>query len=188
MSLDKVKKEILQKAEKEADSIISRGKKEAEEMMKKADEEAEEYRKNSEEENRKVIERMEKKTLASADFDIKKMKLDKKKEMIDMAFENARKRLQDMSDKDKEARMKKLLEKAKKEIDVGTVYSSPEDRKIVQKIVQKMPGVKCSTADISGGIIAESKGGEFSVDMSYDELLEEVKKKYLQEIAAKLFG
>ena len=78
MGLEQVKKEILEKADEEAKEIVEKGKKEADSIMEKTRAEIESYRKTVEEEGKKLIEGMERKAIASAEFDVKKMKLNKK--------------------------------------------------------------------------------------------------------------
>ena len=184
MGLEEVKKEILEKAKSEADRIINEGKKEAEKIMDETSRKIKEYRENVNNDTKKLLDIMERKEIAGAEFDVKKMKLDKKKEMIDRAFSNVVGRLRRIPEKKRETLIRKLIEKAKKEIDVKYVYASKDDRKIIEKI----PSVKYREADISGGIIAENEDGSISIDYSYEEILDGIKKENLQEIASKLFG
>lgn len=184
MGLEQVKKEILEKASAEAKQIVGKGKKEAEEIMERTNEEINSYRKSAEGDSRKLIDSMERKVIAAAEFEVKKMKLDRKKEMIDRVFSNARKKLSSLGEKSREANIRKLLAKAKKEIEVKYVHANKADSKIVQKLHE----VEYRETDITGGIVAESHDLNFCVDLSYDGLLEDIKKKHLQEIAKKLFG
>ena len=184
MGLEQVKKEILEKANQEAKEIAEKGKKEADSIMEKTKAEIESYRKMVDEDGKKLIEGMERKAIASAEFDVKKMKLDRKKEMIDLVFGNVSERLQSLSEQKREADIKKLLAKARKEIEVKYVHANPKD----EKIINRMHDVKYMETDIIGGIVAESHDLSFSIDLSYDEMLEDVRKKYLQEIAKTLFG
>lgn len=184
MGLEQVKKEILDKASEEAKAVIEKGRKEAESIMRKTDGEITIYRKKVEEEGVKLMESMERKIIAAAEFDVKKMKLDRKKEMMDLVMEGVKKRLEGLPENSREANIKRLLAKARKDIEVKFVHANPKDRKIVQKI----SGVEYKETDIIGGIVAESRDMNFSVDLSYDGMLEDIKKKHLQEIAKSLFG
>ncbi|PIN86731.1 hypothetical protein COV19_03275 [Candidatus Woesearchaeota archaeon CG10_big_fil_rev_8_21_14_0_10_44_13] len=183
MGLEQVKKEILDKADEEAGKIVEKAKNEAEGILKKTKEEIEAYRKGADEDTKKLIEAMERKVMAAAEFDVKKMKLDRKKEIIDSVFEQVEKELRELPDRKREENIKKLLAKAKKDIEVKYVHANENDRKIVQKI----SGVQYKETDIIGGIVAESPDLNFVVDISYDELLQNVRKTYLQEIAKMLF-
>lgn len=183
MGLEQVKKEILDKADEEAERIVEKARKEAEEIMRNAREETEAYRKQAEEDTKKLIEAMERKVVAAAEFEVKKMKLDRKKGIIDQVFADVEKELKGLSEKKREESIKKLLAKAKKDIDVRYVHANGNDKAIVQRI----PGVIYRDTDIIGGIVAESPDQSFVVDLSYDEILQNVRKAYLQEIAKMLF-
>lgn len=184
MGLEELKKEILDKAEEEARKITGSGKREAEEIMTKAMQEIEQSRKASEEDAARISEKIEKKALASAEFDSKKMKLDRKKEIIDKLFSEVKADLSRMDERKRESSIKKLLDRANKEIQVKYVHANANDK----KIIERMKGVSYVKADITGGIVAESQDLDFSIDLSYDEILEGIRKKHLQEIAEKLFG
>ncbi|MBD3314123.1 hypothetical protein GF345_06790 [Candidatus Woesearchaeota archaeon] len=186
MGLEEVKKEIIENAEKKAEGIVKEGKDEADRIIKETDAQLEDYRKRSEDDAHKIISAMERKERSSAEFDVKKMKLDKKKEIIDRAFSEVKKKLQSMPDKKRESYLKNLLDDAKKEIDVAKVYVNSQDRKIAERITGK--GISVDGSEISGGLVAENSDSTISVDYSYDELLDTVEKENLQEIASKLFG
>lgn len=184
MGLEQVKNEILGNANEEAKRIAEAGKREAEEIMRKADGEIEKSRKSAEDDTRKLIEAMERKAISSAEFDVKKMKLDRKKDIIDRVFGNVKKDLGSLGEKDREAGIRSLLAKAKKEIEVKYVHASPKDKSLIGKI----PNVVYKETDIMGGIVAETQDLSLCVDFSYDAMLDEVRKKHLQEIAKILFG
>lgn len=184
MGLEQVKNEILENANEEAKRIAEAGKREAEAIMRKADEEIGRIRKSAEDDTRKLIEAMERKAISSAEFDVKKMKLDRKKDIIDRVFESVKKDLGSLGEKEREAGIKSLLTKAKKEIEVKYVHASPKDK----GIVSRMPGIVYKETDITGGIVAETQDLSLCVDFSYDAMLDEVRKKHLQEIAKRLFG
>jgi len=74
--------------------------------------------------------------------------------------------------------------RAQKEIPVKNVFANAIDKAAVQSI----KGIMFHQSDISGGIIAENDDGTVRIDYSIDELLACVRKQYLQETAAILFG
>lgn len=184
MGLEEVKKEILEKAGLEAKRIISEARGEAEAITKDTEKQVSDYKERSDKEALKLIETIERKEKAGAEFDAKKLKLDRKKELVDAAFNNVKKTLAKMPEKKREEYIKKLIDKAKKEIDVAYVYANSNDRKIVERI----PGIKYKEAEIVWGIIAENIDGSIRVDYSYEEVLDSVEKENMQEIATKLFG
>ena len=184
MGLEELKREILEKANAEAGRIISEGESEAWKIAKETDSQIKALTGKSDEETSRLIESMERNEISGAEFDAKKARLDRKKEMVEKAFSNVRKELSGMPDKKREQYLKKLVEKSKDEIEVAFVYANSDDRKIIDKI----SGVKYKQADISGGMIAENRDASIRVDYSYDELLDRIKKEGMQEIAERLFG
>ena len=96
-------------------------------------------------------------------------------------FADARKKLEAFDDKKREAYIKKLLDKAKKEIDLGYVYCNRKDSKFVKDF-------KAENAEMIGGIIAENKERIIRVDYSFDTLLESIKESELQNINKLLFN
>jgi V/A-type H+-transporting ATPase subunit E len=184
MGLEELKEEILEKANAFARKLIDEGNWEAGKIAKETDAQVRDLLEKSDLETSKLIESMERKEVSGAEFDAKKAKLDMKKEMVEKAFSNVEASLSEMPEKKREQYIRKLVEKAKKEIEVAFVYAKSDDR----KIIEKMSGVKYKPADITGGIIAENKDGSIRVDYSYDEMLDSIKKESMQEIAEKLFG
>lgn len=184
MGLEEVKKEILKKANDRAKGILDEGRKEAERIAKETEDQIRDYMKKADDDTGKLIENMERKEKAGAEFEAKKMLLDRKKELVDKAFMQVKKKLEMMPESRREGYIKKLVDNAKKEIDVAVVYANSRD----SRIVRKMPGIEFREAEMSGGIIAENKEGTIRVDYSYDELLDSIKKESMQEIASALFG
>lgn len=178
MGIDKVKATIIEEAEREAQKIMQEGEKEGEVIIKNAEEKIKEYREKAEEETSRMLEQLEKREIARAEFDVKKSKLDKKKKIIDRVFEQVKERIDKASSEKRKAWTKDLLSKAKKEIDVKYVYGNKRDA---------IRGIEFKEIKILGGIIAENKDRTVSVDFRFEEILDEIREKNLQEIAKILF-
>ena len=118
---------------------------------------------------------------ASAELESKKLILEAKKEAIESVFEEARKRIEKLSGKQREDCMNRLLEKAKNDIAVAKVYCSKNDARLVE-------GFKAEPSGINGGLIAENADGTVRVDYSFDTMLQNIKENELQEISKILFG
>ena len=86
-----------------------------------------------------------------------------------------------MSGKQREECMNKLLDKAKKDIEVAKVYCNKNDAKLVK-------GFKAEPSDIIGGLIAENADGTVRVDYSFGTMLQNIKENELQKISRILFG
>ena len=181
MSLEAVKEEVLSSAKAEASLMLSEGRKEAARIIREAEKKAEELKEKSEAETKRTVEGIKRQETASSALEAKKIVLEAKKELVEGAFEAARKKLESMDDRKREAIIRKMIEKSKKDIEVFHVYCSKKDSKMFKDL-------KPETIQISGGIICENRQNTIRVDYSYETLLQSVKETGMQEISAILFG
>ena len=180
MSLDNVKKEILAQAEKRAEEIVSQAKEQVKQISSEAEQELTEYQKKATAQNKKLLERTERKMLASARFDAQRLVMNTKKEAIETILNNVNDQIKKLSEKERKDFLQNLLAKAKTEIDVTTVSVSPADKKLVS-------GIDTDVIDINGGLIAHNIDDTISINLSVEELLENVRNEMLVEISASLF-
>ncbi len=178
MGLEEVKKEIIEKAKREADAILKDADKEAKEIVTETKDKIEQYKKDMDVQQEARIAGLEKVYSASANAAAKGIILEKKKEIIISAFDEAAKIIAKQSKSRKY--IEKLLAKAQSEIEISTVYCNKQD-------VSGIAGFKAMPENISGGVIAENKEGTIKVDLSYDSILADIKAKNLHEIAEILF-
>jgi len=180
MGLEKVKEEILSKARKQADAAIKEAQKKADAIIAEANAKATEEEKKGAEETKKLVEAMEKKELASAALESKKLELDAKKELIERVFSDVRQKVAKFTEKKRKEHIRKLLDKASKELEIGVVYCNAQDKGLVD-------GFEAKEADILGGVIVENKDGSVRIDYSYDALIDGLRDKHMQEVAEILF-
>ena len=180
MGLEKVKDEILDKGRQDAKAITDAAKQEARKISADAEKKAKECTKAAEKELKETLEAMERKEMLNAEMELRKEELSAKKEAVEEVFAAVRKSLQALDAKKREAFLKKLLGKADKEIDVGSIYCNSKDAKAV--------GQNEAKADIIGGLIAENHDGSIRVDYSYETMLDSIKEAHLQDIAGILFS
>ena len=181
MGLEAVKEEIIRNAKDSSSIIIAEARREANKIIKEAEKKVEEMKEKSEEELKKIMDTIKRQQLASAELENKKMALDAKKQAIDKVFEEARAKLKALEDKKREAFIRKLLEKANKEIEVSYIYCNKKDSKFIK-------GIGTETTDIIGGLIAENKEKTVRVDYSFETMLETINEKELHHISKVLFG
>jgi len=181
MGLEAVKEEIIRSAKQQESALIAEARKEANRIMKEAEAKIEEMKARSEAGTKKATEAMKRQAMSSAGMEGSKMLLEAKKQVIESVFSEAKKRLEAIDDKKREELMKKLLEKAKKELEVAYAYCNKKDAKFLK-------GVGVETSPIIGGLIAENKEKTIRVDYSFDTLLETIKEKELQSINKLLFS
>ena len=187
MGLEKVKQEILERAQAEADKAVEAAQGEARAVMKSAEKQVAGYGRMMEEDLEALSNAVKRKEVASAELELKKQLLSAKSELIEGVFGEARKKLGSLPDKKRESHIIALLNAAKKEMNVSAVQCSSKDARFVEASGSgRLKVVK--NDEMLGGIIAESPDGKLRVDYSYETLLEQVKEKVLGDVAKILFG
>lgn len=180
MGLEAVKEEIIRSAKQQESALIAEARKEANKITKEAEAKIEELKAKSDAEAKKAAETAKRQALAAAEMESKKMVLEAKKQVIETVFAEAKKKLDALDDKKREAYTAKLIDKAKKELEVAYVYCSKKDAKFDK-------GFIVEAADIAGGLIAENKDRTIRLDYSFETMLENIKDTELQSINKLLF-
>ncbi len=180
MGLDELKQELLKKAEDEAKNLIAQGREEEKKIIKEVEEKIITYKSAVEDDLKKEIIIMEKKIIASSELEVKRTILQTKKELIETVFDQLKQKIRKLDDDKREEHLKKLIKKIKNEIEISRIYCKETDMKFIKDFESK-------NTDIIGGIIAENNDGTIRIDYSYETILEEVREKYMQEIAKILF-
>ncbi len=180
MGLETVKEEILGNAKEQANSFVAEARREANRITKEAEKKIEEMKEKSESEIKRMLDNIKKQEFASAELENKKMLLEAKKQVIESVFAEARKRIENLDDKKREAYIKKLLEKAKNDIEISTIYCNKKDSKFIK-------GFNVETANLLGGLLAENKEKTIRVDCSFESIMDSIKEKELQDISKMLF-
>ena len=181
MGLEIVKEELIRNAKDEETSLLAEARTEADKIMKEAEKKIEEIKNKSELETKRKVDIIEKQELASAQLEKKKMLLEAKKMVIESVFTGVQKRFESLNAEKREAYMKKLLEKARSDIEVTNVYCNKKDIKLVKEF-------KTEAINIIGGLIAENKDKTVRVDHSFNTMLQSIKENELQSINKILFG
>lgn len=186
MGLEEVKKEIMDDAQKEADRIIKDGEIEARKVHSDTLRSIDAYKLQRAEQTKAMLETLEKRELAQAEFDVRKKLLNKKKELVGQVMEAVKEEIKKLPKAEQANDLKILVGAAKKEIDVAVVYASARDVPELKKM-KETKGITAKAKEMLGGIIAETADQSISVDYSYEQILEAVKEKNLQEIGNLLF-
>jgi V/A-type H+-transporting ATPase subunit E len=168
---------ILKEAEKEAESIINEAKREAEEILRKAREEAE-----------KEAQNLRKQEVSSVSLEMKRLYLNKQKELLESVFDLARQRIREMGESDR----KKLLEEliAKNAQDGMAVYSREEDEKVVREILSRLDKKLEYGGNVNclGGIILENSEEGIRINLTFDEILNQLFEQEMGEVSKILLG
>ena len=182
MGLNEVKQELLEQAEKQAKEIVSNAKSQAEEIKSKANAEIKEYEKQAESRSKLVIETITKKMLASAKLDSQRLLMNTRKELVENVMNGVVKNIASLKKTEKKKFLQDLLNAAKKEIKVDTVFVNKNDISLLSD-----NKIKVMTSNIEGGLIAETKEKDVSVNLSVEELVETAKSELLINVSEVLF-
>ena len=181
MGLETVKEEIIRNAKNQEESFIAEARKETVRLMNEAEKKVVEMKEKSDAEAKRVTETIKKQELASAELENKKMLLETKKQLIGSVFSGVKEKLVNLDSGKSEDYIKKLIEKARNDIEVANVYCNKKDIKFLE-------GFNAEAMEMIGGIIAENKEKTIRVDYSFDTMLESMKENELQNISKILFG
>ena len=181
MGIEKVKERVLAEARERSAQIVELAKKRASEITASAEKQLQARDKSFGEQLSGEVAQVGRREAASAKLDGQKLALSFRKGYVDGLFGEVRARLTGLPEGVRAGHVRRLLEKASSELEIGVVYCCRRDVKLVRNF-------KVKEADILGGIIAESASGEFRVDYSYDALLEQLRERLLPALNEVLFG
>jgi len=188
MPLETVLQEITKKGEEEIKRIEAETKKEVERILAEAKAEAEAILKRAREEAEKDGEALRRQEISSLNLELKRLMLEKQKEITDEVFRKLRQKIAEMDEKTRERILKSLIERNAK--DGMLVFVRKEDEKIVEKIIEEAKVKLKIAGNISalGGVILEKPDGEVRINLTFDEMLSQLYEKKLGEVARVLFG
>ncbi|MCD1295991.1 V-type ATP synthase subunit E [Methanocella sp. CWC-04] len=184
MGLDKVVKDISDKADAESKAIIARAASEAAEIKKAAEGEAKDLYASQLEKADLSISKMRQRELSSAKLDIKKSKLNAEKDVLDEVHKNFKKELQALPKEKKADMLKKLVALAKKDVPAGKIFTSAGDADLVKDSGYEYGG----NVNVIGGIIVTSADGSINLDYTFDSMLEDVWTSSMKPVSDILFG
>ena len=183
MGLNDVRQRIVEEAEKKAALLVRDAAAEGQKITADAQREVKEHEKELRAHSEKMLSALERKELAAAEYEGKKVLLDKKRGIIDQVMSEATQELRRMPSHEREQMLTLLLKQARSDLDVKTVYVNKQDKTCI-----KEKGITVKENAIIGGLIAETADGRMSVDLSFEELLAQIRETYLRELSEVLFG
>ncbi len=181
MSMETLKEEILKDAEAQAASLMNPARREASRIVAEAKKKAEAIRLARQEETKKATGLIARQEAGKAQLQRKKILLETRKKCVEAAFREAMAELQSMDARKRSSMISSLIGIAEKQIPVAGVACRKEDVSLVRKY-------PAAAAEMSGGIVAESKDKSLVVDLSLDALFAELRSKELQKVSGILFG
>lgn len=181
MVLEELESEIIQNAKTEAQRIIAESQEEAKTLEEEAKARVKSKKNSLEEDLERQIAFLATIQKTRARMNMKHLLVSEKKALIDHVYAG----FSELLEKNKATMIKKLYEKAKKDIKPAKIYVNQSDQRMAKTIFK---GLEIEPKQITGGFIAESKDGRELVDYSYDTLLETVRGLSLQKVHKELFG
>jgi len=181
--VEKITKEITNKAEEEAEQLVSEAKKRAENIKQNAREKASQKKQEIIEERREEIEQEKRSVMADAKLKSKRAKLDVKEELINEIIENVKTTISEYSDQEKLELLKNLIKESFKEINTDklTINSNNQDKELIQENKQQIETeisekldkqVKIQigeTIETVGGVKAKPPEGSITIDNTIEE-------------------
>jgi len=194
MALENILEKIGEDADIEAGSIINQAKKEAERIIALAGQEAVSMREEAARAGAEMAQREKEKLITMANLDGRKKVLAVKQKALDEIFENVKKRLDQLDEKEYAKLMKKLIM-----ADAGqgkvTVVPGTDDRKVINKKLIDEINVELKGAckvelseentAIRRGFVLKS--GKVEVDNSIDNIIKTARDRAQDEVAGMLF-
>lgn len=190
--MEKISEAILDKVKVDAQRIIKEAEEKALQDIEKAEKQLET---KFEEEKRKAIEETEREAtiiLAQATIKARQELSRTKADIIDKIVSNVKTTLPGISGDG--SSLLSLIKEVVDELgdDKARIYVSPKDISKVQQLLERdkeLAGriMEIKEFDCTGGVIAESIEGKFSLDNTYDTRLEMLLPRILPEISQELF-
>ncbi len=181
MGIEAIQEEIVNETNKMAEEKIAEASRKSQEIKDATLNLISEEDRKAEKETSDLIESIKNALLAGAKFEVKKIELSSKKEMINRVFEKATEKISSLDLKAQEELTLSLLESAKKEISVAKIICNEKTKRWIPK------EFKVETQDMLGGILAETADGTLRVDNRFETIIEEVRKDALKKIAKAIF-
>lgn len=198
MGAEKIIEKIISDANEKAEEIIKKAKQDAESINEIAHKKAADMAKKADENAASEAQTVKQRAIASANMESKKLILKKKQELIEEAFETARKKIDTM---DNESFEKLMISLMAKEAETGTetVIIAKKDqtrlsKDFIDKVNSELKSKGAASAslkfsdeqrDIESGFILQR--GDIEINDSFDSLLRQKKEELSAQIVKILF-
>jgi V/A-type H+-transporting ATPase subunit E len=184
MGLDKVVKDISEKAEAESKVISAKASTEAAAIKTAAEGEARQIAAAELAKADQSISKMRQRELSSAKLDVKKSKLNAEKDVLTDVHAGFVKQLSVLPREKKVDILQKLIKLAKKDISTGKIFCNAADADLIKDSGYAYGGnINCL-----GGILVTSEDGSINLDYTFDSILEDVWTSSMKQISDILFA
>ena len=191
MSMENLKKSLLQEAEKEASAITSKAEKEASAIISAAREEARKRKEEARARAKSLVAAEKTEKLSAAQLRAKKIVSEAKSKVVEENLGIVWREFSKLPDeKNYGGLLKKWIAEAEKSLGGKTVVSVNEkDAKIAKKFSKN---VSAKVVDIAGGAIIFSQDGKVSIDSSLESVFRhnepEARKIVFNDLSGKVKG
>ena len=183
MGLDAIVEEIRAKGRIEADKIGEEASLEVSKITAEAQASAARLKAAEEEAVRKEIDRLRQQEVSSANLEVKKAKLNARKENLDEVYEAAKEAVKKLPAEKNQKLLKSIIEK--NENNNARIYSRTKDKQTIKKLTKLE---YAGEIDCIGGVVIENEGGTEVLDFKYDTILKNVSEQSLKQVSDILFG
>lgn len=183
MGLEAIVEEIRAKGKAEALKINQETSLEVSKIIADAQAGAAKIKAAKQEEVKKEIERIKQQELSSANLEIKKAKLNARKEILDMVYEDTREMILKLPAETNQSILKSIIEK--NQSGNSRIYSSGKDKAVVTKLTKMEFAGEINGI---GGVVMENADGSVVLDFRYDMILKNVSEQSLKQVSDILFG
>lgn len=187
MTLDTLVEEIRKKSDDQVKEIKEEGQKEADRIIAEAKEESNKILEDARKEAEDEAERLKRQEVSGLNLEMKREALAKRKELPEQVFEKLQEKVKEMDAETKKNLLSNLI---KNNASAGNVvYSNKDDEGIVKEVVSDIKDVEYGgNIDCLGGVIVESEGGEVRINLTFDEMLNQLYDEKMNEVTKILFG
>ncbi len=183
MGLDRVVKDISDKAEAESMDILARARSEAAAIKKDAEGDAKRIHEAEMVKSDNAIAKLRQRELSSAKLDIKKSKLNAEKDVLEGVRAELVKKISAMPKKKKVDILNKLINLARKDVPAGKIYTNAGDAELVKNSGYEYGGnIKCI-----GGLVVTSADGSVNLDYTFDSIMDDVWNSSMKPVSDILF-
>ncbi len=183
MGLDAIVEEIKAKGKAEANKINQETSLEVSKIIADARASAARTRAAKEEAVKKEIDRLKQQELSSANLEVKKAKLNARKEILDAVYQDAREMISNLPSDKNQHILKSIIEK--NESGNSKIYSRSKDRANVTQMTKLEFSGEIESI---GGVVMENADGSVVLDFKYDMILKNVSEQTLKQVSDILFG
>ena len=190
MGLENVTQEILDKGMSEEKRIMAEGEAEASQIRKAGSDSAKAVMDRALDEAQEMAKRIRVQEMSIAHVEVKKVRLNAEKEMLDKVYCDCLAELSRFGPKESALLLESSMQKIKKEFGAegASVQCNQREAPIVKGLCDRLGLTFSGPIDCAGGVVAENRDGSLRLDLRYETILDDVWTQKIKEISQILFG